>query len=100
MSDILNKQDFEFFLKMLDFVYTPVIDETLQYFRDQYKKRPHKYVGDKEFFDLFKRALLTGVTIIEASTICKKVIDREMFVLDRHYSIGLPYEPLFFLVPL
>lgn len=84
-------EEFEANLKKIGLEYTPEIDTMLGYFRDQYEQRPHAYIGDKEFYSLLWRSLLKGLSIGNALSESKSIIDREMALLDMHYAMAKPY---------
>lgn len=84
-------EEFEYNLKKIGLEYTPEIDTMLVYFRIQYEQRPHSYIGDKEFYSLLWRCLMKGLSIGNALSDSKNIIDREMALLDAHYAMAKPY---------
>lgn len=89
-------EEFKSNLNKVGLEYTSDIDTMLNFFRDQYKQRPHVYVGDKEFFDMLWRCLMQGMTMTDALYRCEYIIKREMILLDSHYAIAKPYSVNFF----
>lgn len=84
-------EEFEANLKKIGLIYTHEIDTMLNFFREQYKQRPQKYVGDKEFYDMLWRCLMKGMTMNDALYRCEYIIKREMILVDSHYAIAKPY---------
>lgn len=72
-----------------------VVSIGLEYWREQFKTRIFQYQGDAEYYDMFSRSLKKGLSLKDSAADVKRIIDREIELLEknhrwrRHYSLNL-----------
>lgn len=73
-----------------------MIEKGLVYFKEKYRSVPNKYAGDHEYYNLFKRCLLSGLSLEESYKKTIQFIDREFAIIQSYLMVGRTYEPQYY----